>query len=204
MGAGIKIGRIVAMDCETSGINWKAGSSESKEGVANGYQAVQWGFVISDASNFKPIAELEVKIKWNGESAWDLKAENVHGMSKEYLEKHGLDEEEAVVDIIEFFMEHLDISKPIYVLGHNVGTFDLPFLKDMLLRHGVKNIKFGQRCFDTFSLSMGTVQQFDSDTLFDKVGYPPRDGHNALEDAKMALGSFRVINKAWKQMLKKS
>lgn len=204
MPSGIKIGRIVAMDCETSGINWGAGHSEVNQSIAQGFQAVQWGFVISDTKDYKPIAELELKIKWNGESKWDMKAEAVHGMSKEYLEKHGVDEEEAVMDILEFFMEHLDITKPIFVLGHNAATFDLPFLKDLLYRHGVKKIKFAQRCFDSFSLSMGTIKEHDSNTLFKKIGYKDRDDHNALDDAKMALGAFRLLNKAWTQMLERS
>ena len=203
MGSGIKIGRIVAMDCETSGINWKSGASECTESIAKGFQAVQWGFVISDTEHYKPIAELEVKIRWNGESKWDVKAEQVHGMSKEYLEKHGVDEEDAVMDIVEFFMEHLDITKPIFVLGHNVGTFDLPFLKDLLYRHGIQKIKFGQRCFDSFSLSMGTIKEHDSNMLFKKVGFADRADHNALDDAKMALGSFRLLNKAWTQMIER-
>ncbi len=204
MPSGIKIDRILAMDCETSGLNWKSGHSECKQNVAEGYQAVQWGFVISDTKDYKPIAELEVKIRWNGESKWDVKAEAVHGMSKEYLEKHGVDEEEAVMDILEFLLEHLDITKPIFVLGHNVGTFDLPFLKDLLYRHGVEKIKFGHRCFDTFSLSMGTIKEHDSNMLFKRLGFADRNDHNALDDAKMALASFRLLNKAWTQMLERS
>ena len=133
-----------------------------------------------------------------------MKAEAVHGMSKEYLEKHGVDEEDAVMDILEFLMEHLDITKPIFVLGHNVGTFDLPFLKDLLYRHGVEKIKFGHRCFDTFSLSMGTIKEHDSNMLFKRLGFADRNDHNALDDAKMALASFRLLNKAWTQMLERS
>lgn len=204
MPSGIKIDRVLAMDCETSGLNWKSGHSESNQSVAHGYQAIHWGFVVASTDDYKPIAELDVKIKWNGESKWDMKAEKIHGLTKEHLEKHGVDEEEAVMDIIEFFLEHFDISKPIFVLGHNVGTFDLPFLKDLLYRHGVEKIKFGHRAFDTFSLSMGTVKEHDSNTLFKRVGLPVREDHNALEDAKYALAVFRRLNKAWTTMLEKS
>ena len=204
MSAGIKIGRVLAMDCETSGLNWQSGHSGCKTDVAHGYQAIAWGFVVTDTKDYKPIAELYVEIKWNGESKWDMKAEKIHGISKEHLEKHGVDEEEAVMDILEFLMEHFDLAEPIFVLGHNVGTFDLPFLKNLLYRYEVKNIKFGHRCFDTFSLSMGTVMEHDSNTLFKKVGLPVRTEHNALDDAKYALQVFRRLNKAWNLMLEKS
>ena len=204
MSSGTKIDKILAIDCETSGLNWESGKCERPHGVAHGYQAISWGMVISDTKTFKPIDELYVEIKWNGESKWDAKAEKIHGISKEYLEENGVDEEEAIVMIVEFIMKHMDIKKPIYCLGHNVVAFDIPFLKDLFFRNGLEGVKFGHRHFDTFALSMGTVKQHDSNTLFEKVGLPARKDHNALEDAKYALESYRRISKAWDQMLKAS
>jgi DNA polymerase III alpha subunit (gram-positive type) len=202
MSGGIHIDKILAMDCETSGINWNAGKSHSRDSVAIGQQCVSWGLIISDTATFKPIDEMYVEIKWNGKANWDVKAEKTHGLSREYLEEHGLDEEDAVVDIVEFIMQYIDIKKPIYCLGHNVATFDIPFMRDMLYRQGIKNIKFGHRCFDSFALSMGTVQEFDSNTLFERLGMKERGDHNALEDARNALDSYRLIHKAWNAMLK--
>lgn len=204
MAAGRRIERILALDCETSGINWGSGWSENNHIIAHGYQAVAWGMVISDVKDYKPIAELYVEIKWNGESKWDAKAQQVHGMSKEYLEEHGMDEEEAVITIVEFLMEHLGIKKPIYCLGHNVVSFDIPFLKDLLYRYDLKGIKFGQRHLDTFALSMGTVQEQDSNDVFKRVGLKVRKDHNALEDAKYALETYRRINIGWKEMFNKN
>jgi len=201
MSAGTYIDKILAMDCETSGINWDAGKSHSMSTVATGQQAVSWGLVISDTETYKPIDELYVEIKWNGISHWDTKAQEVHGLSKEHLEEHGLAEEDALYDMIEFIMKHLNIKKPIYCLGHNVASFDIPFFKDLLFRHSIKGLKFGHRHFDTFALSMGTVKQYDSPTLFNKVGLSERTTHNALDDAKMALESYRRIHLAWTKML---
>ena len=202
MGSGIEIDRILAMDCETSGINWDAGKSHTLATVATGQQAVSWGMVVADTKDYLPIAELYVEIKWNGKSNWDVKAERVHGMSKEYLEEHGLSEEDALYDILEFIMEHFPRNKPIYCLGHNVASFDIPFLKDLMFRHDIKGLKFGHRHFDSFALSMGTVKEFDSPTLFKRVGLPDRKDHNALEDAKYSLEVYRRLNRAWNQMLK--
>ena len=202
MSSGKKITQVLAMDCETSGLNWKSGHSECNQNVAEGYQAIEWGMIAANVSDYKPTDAMHVLIKWNGESKWDPGAEKVHGKSKEFLEKHGVDEEEAVIQIVEFIIKNFDINKPIFVLGHNVGTFDLPFLKDLLYRYGIEKIKFGHRCFDTFSASMATLKEHDSDALFKTLGFPDRGNHSALEDANNALSSFRMINKAWTQMLK--
>lgn len=201
MSAGTHIGRILAMDCETSGICWEANKSHSNKTPASGVQAVSWGLVVSDTSDYKPIAQMYREIKWNGKSRWDVKAEKVHGLSKEHLEEHGMDEEEALVDMIEFIMEHIGVKKPLYCLGHNLVSFDIPFFKDMLYRYEIKGIKFGQRHFDTFALSMGTVKQFDSPTLFKRLGLGERQIHNSLEDALFSLKVYRRISIAWEQML---
>lgn len=203
MGSGVKMDRILAMDCETSGLNWDAGHSDKYASVIKGYQTVSWGFVVSDLS-YNPIDELYVEIKWDGSSKWDSRAEEIHGLSKEYLEEHGMEEEEAIIEIVEFMMRNFDLSKPIYALGHNAATFDLPIFRELLAKYEIPGIRFGHRAFDTFALSMGTVGELDSNTLFKRVGLPVREDHNSLDDAKYALESYRRINKLWKKMLKKN
>jgi DNA polymerase III alpha subunit (gram-positive type) len=123
-------------------------------------------------------------------------------MSKEHLEKNGLKEEDALYDMVEFIMKHVDVSKPLYCLGHNLVSFDIPFFKDLLFRHEVVGITFAHRQLDTFALSMGTVQEHDSNTLFSRLGLASRGKHNALDDAKYSLEVYRKINRAWKTMLK--
>ena len=200
---GIEIDKILAIDCETSGINWASGNSKCDKSVAEGFQMVSIGIVVSDTSSFKPLAEFYTEIKWNGISKWDEGAEKVHGMSKEYLEENGDDEEDALVDMLEFIIKHVDIKKPLYCLGHNVVSFDIPFLRDLLYRFDVKDIRFGQRNFDSFALSMGTVGEFNSESLFTRVGLPSRKEHNALDDAKYSLETYRRIRMAWNKMTKR-
>jgi DNA polymerase III epsilon subunit-like protein len=195
---------IVSIDCETSGYNKKAIVSPYEGDIATGYQAVSWGLVISTPDTFKPIDQLYVEVKWNGKAKWSPKAEQVHGLSKEYLEENGVTEEEAAVDILEFLMKNLDISEPIYFLGQNAPSFDVIFFKDLLRRYDVKNIIVSSRCFDTFALSAGTIQKYKSDSMFKKVGLKERKKHNSLEDALYALETYRRINLIWKKMLEKS
>ena len=45
---------------------------------------------------------------------------------------------------------------------------------------------------------MPTVGAFSSDELFEIMGFEDRGKHNALDDAKMALKSVKMISKMWK------
>lgn len=201
MASGVKMKNILAMDCETSGLNFSSAKSLSDKSPIHGYQAVSWGMIATNLS-YEPLDELYVEIKWNGEAKWDARAEAIHGLSKEYLEENGLDEEDALVEIIEFFMKNFDLKKPIYCLGHNVASFDVPVLKSLFFRHEIPGIRFGHRHFDTFSLGVGTVGTLDSNALFKRVGLPERTDHNSLEDARYALESFKRINKVWNKLIK--
>lgn len=180
--------KFLAFDCETSGMAF--GDNPSKD-----YQIVSAGLIVADFT-FKPIEELYVEIQWNGHSKWDAKAESIHGMSKDYLAKNGLPEIEAVEKIGALMYDHFGMDSPISLLGHNVGTFDLPFLRKTLSNYDL-NFKFAHRHMDTFSLAMGTFQAYNSDDLFEMMGFEKRKSHNALADARYALETFRIINKFW-------
>lgn len=186
--------KCIAVDCETSGINF------NDLNPAKDYQIVSLGMVVADAKTFLPIDELYVTIKWNGEAIWSDEAEKIHGLSKEFLQTTALSEEDAVVEIAEFILKHFSIKESLVLLGHNVATFDLWFIKTLLLKYELP-FKFAHRQLDTFSLSMATVRAFNSDDLFYKMGLPDRKLHNALEDAKYALSTYRRISKIWKKAM---
>jgi DNA polymerase III epsilon subunit-like protein len=189
-----KITKVLAIDTETSGINFDSAI------VADGYQIVSIGLIVADAQTFAPIEELYLLIKWNGLSKWSDKAESIHGLSKKYLEEHGLSEEEAAMKIGLFIDKHFGIDNALNLLGHNVVTFDMPFFRQFLERNGLP-FKFAHRHCDTFSLSMGTVKAYDSNELFDIMGFEKRGKHNALEDARMSLKSYAMISKMWNKYI---
>lgn len=190
-----KIYKVLACDCETSGIA-RNGTLDPSEG----YQMVSLGLVAANADTFEPIAELYVEIKWDKVSKWEYRAEQVHGMSKEYLEKNGLSPEEAAEKIGLFLDEHFGIDHAINLLGQNVVSFDLPFFKKFLDANGLP-FKFAQRHMDTLSLSMGTIKGYTSDEIFETLGFEQRKTHHSLEDAKMALRTFKIIQKLWDQFV---
>lgn len=186
-----KFDKILAVDVETSGLN--------RDGLdpSVGYQIVSIGMIIADTTTFSPIDQLYLEIQWNGEAKWDGFAESIHGLSKEYLLENGLDEESAVEKIALFLDKHYGIDKAISCLGQNVSRFDVAFLRSLLAKYDVP-FKFAHRHLDTFSLSMPTIGAFSSDELFKLMGFEDRGKHNALDDAKMALKSVKIISKMWK------
>jgi hypothetical protein len=189
---------ILGMDCETSGIG-NAGTVLQPYYSKNGYyQTVSWGLAVIDSTSFKIVDKLYVEIKWNGESLWDAKAEAVHGLSKEYLEDNGVTEEEAVVIIGNFIIKWFG---PAYIscLGHNVATFDIPFLIDLFHRFDMQ-LKLSHRHYDTNTLALVCTDNYNSDDFFEAMDLPARGKHNALEDLKYEITAARRLKAVFKQL----
>jgi len=199
--------KILAIDCETTGLCFSNDSPVYNEETGERHQTVSWGVIVARADNLKPIDELYVEIKWNKESKKQKKkdskfgsfAEKVHGLSKAYLEKNGVTEEEAIVQIGSLIMKHWGPKNRVVTLGHNVHTFDMPFLRDLFGRYEV-DLKFGNRHIDTNSIGFVNWNTFNSDDLFGMIGFEERGDHNALEDIRQALEVARstrlIFNKA--------
>jgi len=185
---------LLAIDCETTGLNF------SFDDPSVGHQTVSWGIIVADATTLKPIEELYVEIKWNEQSKkarekdpkFGKKAELIHGLTYEYLEENGVTEDEAVVAIANLILKYWGPTVSIRTLGHNVHTFDMPFLRDLFRRVGIE-LKFGNRHYDTNSIGFAAFKTFNSDDLFEIVGFDTRGAHNSLDDARMALESARVV-----------
>lgn len=187
----MRIEKIVAIDVETTGF------SKGNDITAN-HQILSIGLVVADR-NFKPIDEFYCEIKWNRTSHWSTVAEGVHGLSKEYLENNGCDEEDAVLAIVRFLLKHFDAEETIFFLGHNPRNFDVPFFIKLTNKYDVY-FKIAHRTVDSFSVGFTCLGADDSDSLFSYF-YPMRDKHNALDDAKMSLGVCRKIRRVMRSII---
>ena len=183
----------LTMDCETTGLKFNS------DDPSVGHQAVSWGLIVADSQTLQPVDELYVEIKWNEQSklartanpSFGKKAEEIHGLTFEYLEEYGMDEEDAVVEIGNFIMKYFADGN-IRTCGHNVATFDIWFLKRLFRRFDIE-LKFGSRHIDTSSLGFVNFNVYNSDQLFDEVGFDARGQHNALGDARMTLEAARIM-----------
>lgn len=193
-----KIKYILAVDVETTGMSWLQGDP------SKGHQVVSFGAIVADAETFEEIEHKYVEVKWTKESEDALEqnpsfgrdAEKVHGLTREYLNEHGVTEEEAAAELGELIMKYWSTDVTVQLLGHNVATFDLFFIRNLLHKHGL-TFKFASRMYDSHSLGAGTVGAVNSDQLFAALGFDDRNDHNSLEDARMSLEAFRIIRKLW-------
>ena len=192
---------ILAMDCETTGIH----NVKEDDDPSIGQQAISWGFIVADAQTLLPVEELYVEIKWNDESknarernpSFSLGASDIHGLTFAHLEEHGVTEEEAVVQIIELILKYWGPSQQLKCLGHNVASFDIPFLKSLFRRFGVE-VMFASRHCDSNSVGFAVLETYTSDQFFSAMGFSDRGSHNALEDIMHSLESCRRIRVLWK------
>lgn len=203
---------LLVVDCETTGICYsKNNPGESpvhNPRTGERHQMVSLGLIVADAATLRPVEEKYIEIKWNETSLmqrlenprFGKDAEGIHGLTKDYLEENGLDEEDAVVQIGEIILKYWGPEVSVRTMGHNVHLFDLAFLRDILNRHGI-HVSFGNRHYDTNSAGFMTFGTWNSDELFEIVGFDQRGTHNALEDAHMALKSARVIRSLFQRCL---
>jgi len=183
------------MDCETSGMTFASqtdplnpdpSSDPSKNGY---YQSVSWGLIVCDMTTMQMVDKLYVEIKWDGESLWDAKAEKVHGLTKDHLEKHGKSEEDAACDIYDFIIKWWPDPKiAISTMGHNIASFDHWYFRRLMTKFNLMPT-LGNRVIDTNTIGIVCYDAYTSNELYGLVGVQ-RNAHNALEDIK---ASWKVI-----------
>lgn len=180
-----KIDKILAIDIETTGFN-------RGDDITINHQIISIGLIVA-TGDLEFVESFYTEIKWNGKSHWSSAAQEIHGLTVEYLNENGVDEEDAVASIAEFILKHYDPEEAIVFLGHNPRNFDVPFFKKLMHKYGI-DFKVAHRAIDSFSAGFVTLGTKNSDELFE-VFYPKRGKHNALDDAAMALGVCRKIRK---------
>lgn len=197
--------KILAIDCETTGLFVDDGkNSDPSRNALTGeyYQAIAWGIVVANFQTLTPIEKLYLEIQYDPNARWDNSAERIHGLSRQHLAENGLTEIEAVEEIASLVLKHWGPDDPVRLLGHNVATFDLFFLRSLLRKYDIQ-ITFGNRHLDTNSVGLATFGTFNSDDLYDAVGLPARDAnkHNALEDALLSLETTRRVRTIFQKII---
>ena len=184
--------RILAIDTETSGL-FMGTDSPAKNDKGEYYQVLSWGLMVLDAQTLDTIEELYIEQKWDGVAKWDTRAEAVHGLSKEHLEKNGVSREEAQVQIASLILKYWGKTS-VVTAGHNSIRFDLPFLEHEAQLAGI-DLRFGNRHIDTNTLAFTLFGCFNSDDWFTQLGFKHRGAHNSLEDIRMTVKGLRVSRK---------
>ena len=191
----------LCIDWETSGATW--GGDSSKD-----FQGLTFGAIIFETENFTAIEELYMEIKYDPKWGWSEEAERIHGKTREYLEEHGVSQEEAATALIELILKYFGPDSKVMFMGHN-AEFDRRFTNQLLntveFEFSVERenpdftqIQLHHVVLDTSPIGFVTLGLYKSDLLFEKIGYDARGAHNALDDARMTLGAAAAI----RQMMK--
>lgn len=172
----------LAIDFETTGF--------SLPNYAERHQGISFGAIIFDMRTFESIDAIYHEIKFKSNYSWAPKAEEIHGLSKEHLEEHGITQEEAALELLTLIHKYCG-SDPIVLLGHRVN-FDRAFI-DQLVATQHMEVKYNPTVIDTSALSTVFLETPYSNDLFQMLGFEARGKHNALEDIMMTLESVRIF-----------
>lgn len=192
----------LCIDWETSGSSW--GGDSSKE-----YQGLSFGAIVFNTEDFSPVEKLYHEIKFNPEKyKWNDSAQDIHGMSREYLDKHGVSQEDAAVALAELILKYWGPDSKVMLLGHN-PEFDRRFTNQLLnsieIEFSVEKetqfsswIQLHHVILDTSACGFITLGLFKSDLIFEKIGFEERGKHNALDDAERTLETCAAIRQIMK------
>lgn len=181
----------LCIDFETSG------ASQNPKDHTIEYQGVSYGALIFEFESLEPIDGVYAEIQFNDMYKWSPEAEKVHGLSREYLAKHGKKPVEAAMMLAELMLKYLGPRPHVWVMAHN-RDFDLMFMEQLLrpyeLMPSVCHV-----ALDTSPLGLLTVGKYRSDDLFDLFCDTHRCEHNALDDALACLTVAKSIRQIfWK------
>ncbi len=187
---------VLCMDCETSGIAQGQPDPTINLKTGDRYQAVSWGMLVADSVTLDIKDQLYVEIKFDDTKyQWDGGAEQVHGLSRDYLNEYGVPMSEAVLQIGEFILRHWGPDAQINVMGTNVVGFDLPFLRATMATEGI-HLRFSHRHIDTTSFGIGLMGYYNAEEMQHGLGVSrvtPDGKHNALEDIFMEVETVKRI-----------
>jgi hypothetical protein len=190
---------LLGIDCETTGLCFSNDSPIHNPNTGETHQTVSWGALVIESESLEVVEEAYVEIQWN-ELSCDQReddpkfgtfAEKVHGLSKDYLDQNGMPEEEACLILGTMVNKYWSPKTSIVTMGHNVHTFDMPFFRDMFRRQGIE-LRLNNRHVDTNSIAYANWETFNSDDMFELLGFEDRKDHNALEDIKQTLQALVV------------
>ena len=162
--------RELVLDTETTGLDYESG-----------HRIVEIGII--ELENHLPTGN-NFHYYLNPERDSDKKAQEVHGLSREFLNN-----KPKFVDIADKFIEYISDSK---IIIHN-ASFDLGFINAELRRCGMKELK-EDIIIDTLFLAkkihIGQSVSLDSLCKRYNIDLAGREIHGALKDAKLLASVY--------------
>ena len=170
----------LAIDWETSGYSTPNFSAK--------HQGLSVGAIVFDVRTLVPIEKFYREVKFNPKYEWSAQAEAIHGLTKEYLDLHGQDQETVAIEFANLIIKYFSTGH-IILMGHKVN-FDRSFTDQLMSVIGIE-LKYHSTTIDTCTLATVLMEMNHSEEIFQTLGLPPREKHNSLEDIEYTLESVR-------------
>lgn len=174
----------LSIDWETSG-----SSFSSLEDTTRDYQGISFGACIFDLDTFAIHDSIYHEIRFDPKYKWTLEAERIHGLTREYLSDKS-EPEDAAVDLMNMVVKYFGTGSVVFA-GHNVA-FDIAFTKQLLEGLGIMPA-VASRQLDTAGIGWVMFNEPKSEPLYQLLGLPPRQLHNALEDAIYTVQALQIM-----------
>lgn len=185
---------ILSIDWETSG-----SSFGQLEETTRRYQGISFGAVVATLDGLEIVDSTYQEIIFDPKRfAWSEEAERIHGLSQAHLLRHGVTQEQAAIALGSLVLKYFG-NTPVICAGHNV-QFDVAFTRQLM---STFNCMFdvSHRMLDTSSIGLALFNIKNSDELYEFLGLPVRQHHNALEDAIYTVEALRIIRELSSAML---
>ena len=130
------------------------------------------------------------EIKFNDKYQWSTGAEKVHGLSRLYLAKNGIEQQEAALSLVNLIVKYIG-TDDVMLMGHRVH-FDRAFTQQLTESIDIQ-LSYHPTTLDTASMATVLLEMSRSDDVFEAMGLPKRSAHNALEDIMYTLESVRKM-----------
>lgn len=188
---------VLIMDWETTGAEF----GMPPEQIAQKYQGISLGIIVADFDTFEEIESDYIEIQYDPKYVWTQVAEDIHGISRQHLQLHGVSKDDAAVRVLSLILKYWGPTGIIIFGAHN-AAFDMAFLQEQILKPNGVHLEFHQAKLDTAVLGLILLGNGKSDFVFDMLaGNDGRGSHNSLEDARLCLRSLQTAKLLFSEML---
>ena len=176
----------MSIDWETSGSHFGP-----LENTVRDFQGVSVGVVFFRLADYEILDTYYAEIQFDeSRYQWSQAAQNIHGLTREHLKENGITQEQVILELTPLIQKYFGLE-PIYCAGHNV-QFDVAFLKQLYETFDI-DLTISHRLLDTSSCGQVLFDVPNSTELYALLGLPPRELHNALEDAIFTVESLKIM-----------
>lgn len=124
-------------------------------------------------------------------------------LSVDFLNKHGIDKQEFLEEILSFIVEEFDLDHPLHLLGYNVSTFSKQFLLELLADFDV-SLNISSNTLDAYPVAvtvLGDTNIQELVTLFCKEECLKEE--KVMQKCITFVNIFKRVRKLWnKKVLK--